>query len=148
MRIARRMRRACAARPRSSTGGLCLFLPDQFAGQAILQGVRQVEAGQFPGPVRECEADAELARDRKVDRKRNAELADAVVGGKIKLQRIAERVQIQPLEPFRPFGEHFAWPAVLDEVGQGLRREQFSDKGSAKAEAIPAMSPPPSSFLP
>src|SRR5712672_3217845 len=83
MRIVRRMRQACAARRQSSTGcslsgsgGLCLLLPDQFAREAVLQRVRQIEAGQFPGPVRQRQADAELARHRKIDRNRDTELAD------------------------------------------------------------------------
>src|SRR5712671_2528925 len=78
------------------SGRLVLLLADQLARKPILQRVRQVEAGQLPGPIDKRQTDAELAGDRKIDRNRHAEFADAVIGGEVKLQRGADRLQIQP----------------------------------------------------
>src|SRR6266478_5425817 len=82
------------------------LLLHQLAREALLQFLRQVEAGQLPGPASERKLDAELTLVWHVHRKPDAELADAVFRIGIKLPRVAERIPVRRPEIRRRIAEH------------------------------------------
>src|ERR1043166_1807774 len=100
----------------------------KLAREALGQFRRQVERGKPPGPVGERELKAETALGRRVERQRDAELADAVIGRRIEPEDISGGGEVRYGEIRRRLGEDSLRPAIAQELGERLRRRQLGDE--------------------